>query len=51
MIINNEILSKFTVIHLPFDVNVTWLLSCYEVGVLQYYVFSVPDNDPQLIPL
>lgn len=35
---------------LPFDVDVAGFLSRQEVAVLQNHVFSVPDDDSQLVP-
>lgn len=35
---------------LPFDVDVTGLLSSQEVGVLQNHILCVPDDDTQLVP-
>ncbi len=35
---------------LPFDVDITGLLTREEVAVLQNHIFCVPDDDTQLIP-
>ena len=33
----------------PFNKDITTLLSCQYVGFLKWYVFSVPDDNPQLV--
>lgn len=38
------------IVSLPFDVDVTGLLTGQEITVLKNHVFRVPDDDTQLIP-
>lgn len=33
----------------PFNKDITTLLSCQYVGFLEWHVFSVPDDNPQLV--
>ena len=33
----------------PFNKDITTLLSCQYVGFLKWHVFSVPDDNPQLV--